>query len=213
MQVWPGVESGCQGALIASLRNNFIGHHLFVGAFDLTGFGHTGRQLRHTTFAGHLPPMAIEPPAPRGADLPARTPSPVRGLVVRHAFLWSNEKAAGRDEGSKDRPAVIVLITAPDEARGIRIGVVPVTHTPPADPDGGLEMPESVKRQLGLEMDPQWIVLDEINRFVWPGYDLRKVPRPGTDTYGMLPEAVYQEVIKRLLARNRALKTIIVDRD
>jgi hypothetical protein len=88
-----------------------------------------------------------------------------------------------------------------------------VTHTPPRDPDGGLEVPNDVKRQLGLDMDPQWIILDEINRFVWPGYDLRKVPRSGADTYGMLPEALFQEVLTGLLVRNRARKTVIVNRN
>jgi hypothetical protein len=73
--------------------------------------------------------------------------------------------------------------------------VVPVTHTPPADPEGGVEVPTDVKRQLGLDMAPQWICFDEINRFVWPGYDLRKVTRTGSDRYGMLPDGLYHEVL------------------
>jgi hypothetical protein len=81
------------------------------------------------------------------------------------------------------------------------------------DPEGGLELPNDVKLQLGLDMSPQWIVFDEINRFVWPGYDLRRVPRTGSDSYGMLPEALFQEVLKGLLARHRARKGIILDRD
>ncbi len=88
-----------------------------------------------------------------------------------------------------------------------------MTHTAPTDPDGALEVPNDAKRQLGLDMDPKWIVLDEINRFVWPGYDLRKVPRTHADSYGMLPEALFQDVLKGLLARHRARKSVIVDRD
>lgn len=157
--------------------------------------------------------MAVTPTASNEPGSLARAASPVRGLVVRHAFLWSHEKAAGRDEGSKDRPAVIVLVIEPDESRGTLIGVVPVTHTPPADPEGGLEVPDDLKLQLGLDTSPQWIVFDEINRFVWPGYDLRKVPRTGADSYGMLPEALFQDVLKGLLARHRARKGVIMDRD
>jgi hypothetical protein len=157
--------------------------------------------------------MALVPPTPRSPGIPVRTPSPMRGLVVRHAFLWSHEKAAGRDEGSKDRPAVIVLLMPPNEAVGTRVGVVPVTHTPPMDPEGGLEVPDDVKRQLGLDMEPQWIVFDQINRFVWPGYDLRKVPRTGADNYGMLPESLFRQVLTGLLARHRARGSVIVDRD
>jgi hypothetical protein len=111
-------------------------------------------------------------------------PAPVRGLVVRHAFLWSHEKAAGRDEGSKERPAAIVVVSGPDESGDVRVSVVPITHSPPEDPHGGLELPDEVKRQLGLDPERQWAIFDEVNRFVWPGYDLRKVPRTGADSYG-----------------------------
>jgi len=138
---------------------------------------------------------------------------PVRGLVIRHAFPWSHGKAAGKDEESKDRPAVIVLVIPPDADRGTLVGVVPVTHTRPADPEAGLELPDDVKLQLGLDKSPPCIGFDEINRFVWPGYDLRKVPRTGADSYGLLPEALFQEVLKGLLARHRARKTVILDRD
>jgi hypothetical protein len=137
----------------------------------------------------------------------------VRGLVIRHAFLWSHEQAAGRDEGSKDRPTVIVLIIQQDADRGMRVGVVPVTHTPPADPEGGVEVPSNVKRQLGLDMAPQWISFDEINRFAWPGYDLRKVPRTGSDRYGMLPEGLFREVLRGVPARHRVRKSTILGRD
>jgi hypothetical protein len=33
-----------------------------------------------------------------------------------------------------------------------------------------------VKRHLGLDGERSWIVLDEINDFIWPGHDLRPVP-------------------------------------
>jgi hypothetical protein len=36
-------------------------------------------------------------------------PIPKSGLVVRYSFLWSNEKAKGAIEGSKDRPCAIVV--------------------------------------------------------------------------------------------------------
>jgi len=33
---------------------------------------------------------------------------PEVGLVIRHGYLWWNEARAGREEGVKDRPCVIV---------------------------------------------------------------------------------------------------------
>jgi hypothetical protein len=36
-------------------------------------------------------------------------PSPEPGLVISYAYLWHHEHEAGREEGRKDRPSVIVL--------------------------------------------------------------------------------------------------------
>jgi hypothetical protein len=133
---------------------------------------------------------------------------------VRHAFVWSHEKAAGTDEARKDRPCVIVLMMASDESGQVRGGVVPITHRPPTDPDGGIEVPTSVRRQLGLDDARQWVIYDELNRFVWPGYDLRPVPgQAGSYAYGMLPQDLYDRIVRGVLARNRARKLSVLDRD
>src|SRR5882724_7975187 len=39
--------------------------------------------------------------------MPIPTPEP--GLVISYAYLWHQEHEAGREEGRKDRPSVIVL--------------------------------------------------------------------------------------------------------
>jgi hypothetical protein len=36
-------------------------------------------------------------------------PNPEPGLVISYAYLWHGEHQAGREEGIKDRPSVIVL--------------------------------------------------------------------------------------------------------
>ena len=36
-------------------------------------------------------------------------PNPEPGLVISYAYLWHHEHQAGREEGQKDRPSVIVL--------------------------------------------------------------------------------------------------------
>jgi hypothetical protein len=36
-------------------------------------------------------------------------PNPEPGLVISYAYLWHHEHRAGREEGQKDRPSVIVL--------------------------------------------------------------------------------------------------------
>jgi hypothetical protein len=75
-------------------------------------------------------------------------------------------------------------------------------------------LPDVVKRQLGLDRARQWLCLDEVNRFVWPGYDLRSVPaHPGVFDYGMLPQALFVQLLHGILARNRAKKLSLQDRD
>jgi hypothetical protein len=49
--------------------------------------------------------------------------------------------------------------------------VLPITHSPPADPASAVEIPVAVKRHLGLDAERSWIVVAEGNEFDWPGYD------------------------------------------
>ena len=80
--------------------------------------------------------------------------------------------------------------------------VLPVTHSPPTDRTAAIEIPPPVKRRLGLDDARSWIVLTEVNRFVWPGPDLR--PRAGGDlssaAYGELPGDLYRRVRDAWLA-------------
>src|SRR5215469_12473560 len=104
-------------------------------------------------------------------------PNPEPGLVVSYAYLWHHEYEAGRDEGRKDRPSVVVL-TVEREADGATVVVVlPITHSAPIEAASAVEIPLPVKRHLGLDDDPSWIVVSEGDEFVWPGYDLRKLPQ------------------------------------
>ena len=73
-------------------------------------------------------------------------------------------------------------------------------------------MPDDVKRHLGLDMAPQWIILDEINRFVWPGYDLRDVPATGAASYGMLPRRRYAGGHRGASSSTQIRKTVVIDR-
>ena len=76
-------------------------------------------------------------------------PEPQLGLVLSYAYLWHHEHEAGRSEGVKDRPCVIVLALArPGEGRTL-VRVVPVTHTPPTNPQTAFELPPAVKNHLG----------------------------------------------------------------
>ena len=124
-------------------------------------------------------------------------PEPQRGLVISYAYLWHHEHRAGMEEGRKDRPCVIVLAVNRTEY-GMVVTVVPITHAPPSKPASALEIPAAVKQHLRLDGQRSWIILDEGNRFVWPGYDLRPVPvTPDRYDYGFLPPRLFATLVER----------------
>lgn len=138
-------------------------------------------------------------------------PPPEPGLVIRYAFLWRREFDERQEEGRKDRPCTVIL-AAPASVGGTRVYVLPVTHTSPSDPNLAIEIPLRVKQHLGLDSARSWIVLDEINDFLWPGFDLRPVPatRPTRVDYGMLPPRLFDHVRQAFLAlaRERRVKRV-----
>ena len=115
------------------------------------------------------------------------TPRPEAGLVISYAYLWHHEHLAGHEEGRKNRPAVIVLATRQPGRECIEVTVLPVTHRRPDNPDWAIEIPLPVKRHLGLDDTRSWIVIAEGNDFLWPGYDIRKIPGADRYDYGFLP--------------------------
>jgi hypothetical protein len=128
-------------------------------------------------------------------------PNPVPGLVIRYSFLWSHEAKAGSEEGSKDRPCAVLLATTTRNGQQI-VTVLPVTHTPPADERLAVEIPTRTKARLGLDDTRSWIVLNEANRFQWPGPDLRPIPgdKDANVAYGLLPATLYDLVRTKWLA-------------
>jgi hypothetical protein len=59
-----------------------------------------------------------------------------------------------------------------DAGKPYQVAVVPITHLPHSDPHVAIEIPPAVKKDLGLDEERSWIVVDEFNTFTWPGYDL-----------------------------------------
>ena len=90
--------------------------------------------------------------------------------------------------------------------------VLPVTHSPPTDPAGAVEIPPAVKRHLGLDDERSWIVVAEGNEFDWPGYDLRKIGRSDRYDYGFLPPRFFKQVIEAFVAWHRVRKVKLTSR-
>jgi len=141
--------------------------------------------------------------------LPA-TPFP--GMIVRYSFLWSSEARAGKTEGRKDRPCVVVTAVKRVADGRFRVRVLPITHRQ-SEAARSVAVPPKVKRYLGLDADASWIVLDEVNEFIWPGVDLRPVSRakPGVWTFGVLPAEMFDEIRTKLRAVLQQRRTVRTD--
>lgn len=141
-----------------------------------------------------------------------RIPIPKPGLVIRYSFLWSTDHDRGAIEGSKDRPCAIVVATPRDENGHIRTIVAPITHSAPNDISTSIEIPTAICKTLGLDTGRHWLRLDELNRFLWPGYDLR--PRAdGRYEYGMLPRALFEELRRGIVELQRIRRARFIPRD
>ena len=140
-------------------------------------------------------------------------PTPEPGLVISYAYLWHDQRRSGAREGRKARPCAIV-VAATDEDGDIRVYVAPITHSKPDDPHA-VEVPPSIKRRLGLDAAPSWIVTGELNRFIWPGYDLHPIARDKPDTFawGFLPTEVFAAVKRGIAAHRRERRLDLTSRE
>ena len=127
----------------------------------------------------------------------ASIPDPTPGLVISYVYLWRQEAAKGRDEGSKKRPCAVVLAAQPDEGGGKMT----------------LSCRSPIARRTILPLRSRFLqgpgIVSELNRFEWPGPDLHPVA-PGRWTYGHLPAGLFRTVRNRLveLANQRRLARI-----
>jgi hypothetical protein len=95
-----------------------------------------------------------------------------------------------------------VVLAAPATDGGTRVYFLPFTHAQPRDRDATIEIPARVRQHLRLDGERSWIVLDEVNDFLWPGYDIRPVPGadPTRIDYGLLPPRFFDAVRAAFLA-------------
>ncbi len=137
-------------------------------------------------------------------------PIPERGLVVSYAYLWWSEYARGQEEGVKDRPCVVILSVEDDDGVAI-VTVAPITHSAPTNVETAVEIPSATKERLGLDDARSWIVVSEVNRFAWPGPDLRPITA-GRFDYGFLPPSLYRQVRDRFATFYAARRAAVVKR-
>jgi hypothetical protein len=130
-------------------------------------------------------------------------PDPEPGLVVHFNYLWSSEFNRGRQEARYPRPCAIVL-SYRRTADGATIALLaPITHSEPRPGDRAIEIPQAVKKQLGLDDLRSWVIVDEVNETAWPGYDLQTNAQ-GQYAYGFIPPTLFRRIKAEMM---QVLKT------
>lgn len=155
-------------------------------------------------------------PASPGSGQKTSTTSwtiPEPGDVLSYAYLWHRQAVSGQEEGLKDRPVVVVVARTVVEGQ-LQLMVAPITHSPPQRADMAVEIPRAVKTHLGLDKERSWIVTSEMNRFIWPGPDIRlvKAGKDWTPFHGAIPAILLAEVKGRFLALAKQGKIKFVPR-
>jgi mRNA-degrading endonuclease toxin of MazEF toxin-antitoxin module len=142
-----------------------------------------------------------------------KKPEPEIGLVIKYDFLWSHERDKGYEEGTKERPCVIVTaITRKDDGQ-IEILVAPITHSPPREGTTAIEIPHKVGKHLGLDDDRSYIIASEANSVSWDDAGIVPVIPGRQWAYGRIPKGLYDQLRASMLdlLNKRKLKTSIRD--
>lgn len=115
--------------------------------------------------------------------------------MIRYDYLWREEAAEGAVEGRKERPCAIVI--AHTDTNGVpRALLVPITHSQP-EKGNGILLPPKVKRYLGLDDLPSWIITNEVNDVEWSDPGIVPISKKKW-AYGFLPPQLMQTVLDDL---------------
>jgi hypothetical protein len=97
-------------------------------------------------------------------------------------------------------------------AKETEVYISPITHTPPKKPERAMQIPVATKKRLGLDGESSWIITTEINRFIWPGPDIRPVPGGGP-AYGLLPTTMTRDLVQQTKDNARDRLLLVTGRD
>lgn len=138
---------------------------------------------------------------------------PKPGMVIRYGYLWARQARMGQDHGEKFRPSLILAVRNEDDKKVVY--VAPITHTAPFYPEESILIPMETKARLGLDSEKSWIMANEVNKFEWPGVDIRRVPdrRERSQFYGFVPGELLQQARDKMKEMNLQHRFNTVARD
>ena len=110
----------------------------------------------------------------------------------------------------KDRPVVVVLAKVVTDQQ-TQVLVAPVTHSKP-EAGNGVFVPAAIKRHLGLDDEDSWIITTEVNRFIWPGPDIRPAKGEDNPLHGAIPARLFEQVKKQISDNAKAAQVTVTKR-
>lgn len=120
------------------------------------------------------------------------TPLPKVGDILHYVYLFTHEQQAGRDEGVKTRPVMVIA------TQGQRVFTVAITTK--ADRQAStLAIPDQVADAAGISCGTS-VVVDQYNHFTWIGFDIRPVSPEPSYIAGRMPPGFTNTVISALKA-------------
>lgn len=91
----------------------------------------------------------------------------------------------------------------------------PPSHppTPPAEGAIGVDIPLAVKRAIGLDDAPSWVIITDYNVDEWPSRGLSPIPgRAAAFAYGFIPPGLFAKIKTAFLEVHRTGATTGVHR-
>lgn len=71
-------------------------------------------------------------------------------------------------------------------------------------PAVGVEIPAKVRRALGLDDAPSWVIVSEYNIDIWPNGGVAPLPgKPGIYSYGFVPPGLFARIKAEFLIQAR----------
>ena len=134
-------------------------------------------------------------------------PEPEPGLVFRYDYVWARETRRGATTG-KERPACVAVAMDSDIDPRLVL-IVPITHSRPTGKNVGVEIPAVVRRNLGLDDQPCWVIVSDSNVDDWPNPGIAPLPgKPSVFAYGVLPARLFDRIKAALLACGGGKRTV-----
>ncbi|MDX3911165.1 MAG: hypothetical protein QHC67_15300 [Sphingobium sp.] len=128
------------------------------------------------------------------------TPLPNVGDILHYVYLFAHEKEAGRDEGIKTRPVMVIAIK---ERRVFTVAISTKAHYR----GSVLPVPDAVADRAGLARGTS-VVVDQYNHFTWLGFDIRPVTTEPSYIAGRMPPGFTNTVLTALTSKAKG-----IDRD